>query len=67
MSSLLSRRKTALQTYDGHIGPNMTPDADVVMVILIFFMASASILGPTWLLLHQSSTKAIANGAAAER
>ncbi len=50
MSSLLSRRKTALQIYEGHIGPNMTPMVDVVMVILIFFMASASILGPTWLL-----------------
>lgn len=50
MSSLLSRRKTALQVYEGHIGPNMTPMVDVVMVILIFFMASASILGPTWLL-----------------
>ncbi len=48
--SSLTRRKTALQTYDGHIGPNMTPMVDVVMVILIFFMASASILGPTWLL-----------------
>ena len=50
MSSLLSGRKTALQVYEGHIGPNMTPMVDVVMVILIFFMASASILGPTWLL-----------------
>lgn len=48
--SSLSRRKTALQVYDSHIGPNMTPMVDVVMVILIFFMASASILGPTWLL-----------------
>jgi biopolymer transport protein ExbD len=50
MSAFLSRRKTALQSYDSHIGPNMTPMVDVVMVILIFFMASASILGPTWLL-----------------
>ena len=50
MSSSLSRRKSALQNYEAHIGPNMTPMVDVVMVILIFFMASASILGPTWLL-----------------
>jgi len=28
----------------------MTPMVDVVMVILIFFMASASVLGPEWFL-----------------
>ena len=28
----------------------MTPMVDVVMVILVFFMASASVLGPEWLL-----------------
>ena len=33
-----------------HHGPNMTPMVDVVMVILIFFMASASLLGPELLL-----------------
>lgn len=34
--------------YESHIGPNMTPMVDVVMVILIFFMASAVVLGPEW-------------------
>jgi biopolymer transport protein ExbD len=29
-------------------GPNMTPMVDVVMVILIFFLAGSSILGPEW-------------------
>jgi biopolymer transport protein ExbD len=33
-----------------HHGPNMTPMVDVVMVILIFFMATASVLGPDWFL-----------------
>jgi len=36
--------------YEQHQGPNMTPMVDVVMVILIFFMASASLLGPEVLL-----------------
>ena len=49
MSRALKRRHSALQAYDSHIGPNMTPMVDIVMVILIFFMASAAILGPTWL------------------
>ena len=39
--------------YDLHHGPNMTPMVDVVMVILIFFMASASLLGPEVLLRSQ--------------
>ena len=33
-----------------HFGPNMTPMVDVVMVILIFFMASAAFLGAEWFL-----------------
>jgi len=32
------------------LGPSMTPMVDVVLVILIFFMASAALLGPEWLL-----------------
>lgn len=31
-------------------GPNLTPMVDVVMVILIFFMAATSLLGPEWFL-----------------
>lgn len=44
------RRRNALATHELHYGPNMTPMVDVVMVILVFFMASASVLGPEWLL-----------------
>ncbi len=44
------RRRSALAMYEAHAGPNMTPMVDVVMVILIFFMASAAILGPEWFL-----------------
>jgi biopolymer transport protein ExbD len=33
-----------------HFGPNMTPMVDVVMVILVFFMASAAFLGNEWFL-----------------
>ncbi|MDX2116878.1 MAG: biopolymer transporter ExbD [Planctomycetota bacterium] len=44
------RRRSALALHELHHGPNMTPMVDVTMVILIFFMASASVLGPEWLL-----------------
>lgn len=44
------RRRDAQTAYDLHHGPNMTPMVDVVMVILIFFMASTVILGPEMLL-----------------
>lgn len=44
------RVRTAWNTYQLHHGPNMTPMVDVVMVILIFFMATASVLGPEWYL-----------------
>ncbi len=42
------RKRSALEVYQGHFGPNMTPMVDVVMVILVFFMASAAVLGPDW-------------------
>ena len=45
-----ARRRSALAVHDAAVGPNMTPMVDVVMVILIFFMASAAIVGPQWLL-----------------
>lgn len=35
---------------DTSLGPSMTPMVDVVLVILIFFMASTAFLGPEWLL-----------------
>ncbi len=44
------RSRSAIAIHDAHIGPNMTPMVDVVMVILIFFMASAALMGPEWLL-----------------
>ncbi|GJM18554.1 MAG: hypothetical protein DHS20C14_07670 [Phycisphaeraceae bacterium] len=42
------RDRTALAAHELHFGPNMTPMVDVVMVILIFFMASTALLGPEW-------------------
>lgn len=42
------RERNAVAT--AHVGPNMTPMVDVVMVILIFFMVSAALMGPEWLL-----------------
>ncbi len=44
------RPRSARAMYEAYHGPNMTPMVDVVMVILIFFMASATILGPEWFL-----------------
>jgi biopolymer transport protein ExbD len=44
------RRRNAQALYESHYGPNMTPMVDVVMVILIFFMASTAFLGPEWFL-----------------
>ncbi len=45
------RRRDARADYEEHhAGPNMTPMVDVVLVILIFFMASTVILGPELLL-----------------
>ena len=43
-------KRSALATWDLHYGPNMTPMVDVVMVILVFFMASTAVLGPEWFL-----------------
>lgn len=44
------RRRDALHNWSLHFGPNMTPMVDVVMVILVFFMASAAFMGPEWFL-----------------
>jgi biopolymer transport protein ExbD len=44
------RRRSALYTWELQFGPNMTPMVDVVMVILIFFMASATFAGAEWFL-----------------
>jgi biopolymer transport protein ExbD len=47
------RRRDALRQWELHFGPNTTPIADVTLVILVFFMASASVLGPEWFLRAQ--------------
>lgn len=44
------RLRTAASIASRDFGPNMTPMVDVVMVILIFFMAGSAILGPEWFL-----------------
>ncbi len=44
------RRRDALHNYTMHFGPNMTPMVDIVMVILIFFMATAAFMGSEWFL-----------------
>ena len=52
------QRRDARTNYEAHAGPNMTPMVDVVMVILIFFMASTVILGPEMLLAAGLENKA---------
>ena len=42
----VSQRGAALKHWDMHFGPNMTPMVDVVMVILIFFMAGTALIAP---------------------
>jgi biopolymer transport protein ExbD len=44
------RRRDALYARSLHFGPNMTPMVDVVMVILVFFMASSAFVAPEWFL-----------------
>lgn len=50
MSALPLRDRSARRLRDMHFGPSMTPMVDVVMVILIFFMASMSFIGTEWFL-----------------
>ena len=50
MSARAFRRRSALQHWDMHFGPSMTPMVDVVMVILIFFMTWMSFVGAEWFL-----------------
>jgi len=44
------RRRNIVDGSRGHFGPTMTPMVDVVLVILIFFMASTTIAGREWFL-----------------
>lgn len=50
MSTRAFQRRSILDRAPGAGGPNMTPMVDVTLVILIFFMASATIAGPEWFL-----------------
>lgn len=56
------RRRDARAIYEMHSGPNMTPMVDVVMVILIFFMASTVIMGPELLLRTSLDSTGAARG-----
>lgn len=60
------RRRNAQALYETHVGPNMTPMVDVVMVILIFFMASTAFLGPEWFLKSYLPTRTAAAATAAQ-
>jgi biopolymer transport protein ExbD len=42
------RGRSALSRWQERFGPNMTPMIDVVLVILIFFMAGSTFLGQEW-------------------
>ncbi len=44
------RKRNIMGASSGGFGPTMTPMVDVVLVILIFFMASTSIAGSEWFL-----------------
>lgn len=50
MSQRAFHRRSVLDRAPGMGVPNMTPMVDVTLVILIFFMASATITGPEWFL-----------------
>ncbi|CAN5730322.1 hypothetical protein BH11PLA1_BH11PLA1_05950 [soil metagenome] len=56
------RRRSPLGRASTHIGPNMTPMVDVVMVILVFFMVSAAFAGPEWFLSTLLPRPALAEG-----
>lgn len=59
-------RRNALAMHEMSYGPSMTPMVDVVMVILVFFMTSASVLGPEWLLRSLLPAPAASPAASAE-
>jgi len=48
------RRRNARQQYEERFGPNMTPMVDVVLVILIFFMAGTTFISREWFLRTES-------------
>ena len=64
--SALRRRLSLAQARDLHHAPNMTPMVDVVMVILVFFMASSAVLGPEWFIKSALPVRSTAAGAASD-
>jgi hypothetical protein len=64
--SALRRRLSLARARDLHHAPNMTPMVDVVMVILVFFMASSAVLGPEWFIKSALPLRSNADGSASE-
>lgn len=60
MSSAPGSKRNKLVPMAAHVGPNMTPMVDVVMVILIFFMLGSSFASRNWYLTN--NTPAIKGG-----
>ncbi|MFG0283155.1 MAG: ExbD/TolR family protein [Phycisphaerales bacterium JB039] len=58
------RKRDARSRAEAFAGPNMTPMVDVILVILIFFMATTVIVGEEWFLGAGVSLPAAAAGAA---
>ena len=56
------RRRSVLGDPTGRSGPMMTPMVDVVLVILIFFMASTTIAGYEWFLHAAVESEESTNG-----
>jgi biopolymer transport protein ExbD len=59
------RRRDARMRAEAIVGPNMTPMVDVILVILIFFMATTVIVGEEWFL-GAGLTRQAREGAAAQ-
>lgn len=58
------RRRGALSVWEMRFGPNMTPMVDVVMVLLVYFMASAALVGPEFFLRARVPAEGAGAGAA---
>ncbi|MCC6969590.1 MAG: biopolymer transporter ExbD [Phycisphaerales bacterium] len=64
--SALRRRLSLAQARGLHHAPNMTPMVDVVMVILVFFMASSAVLGPEWFIKSALPVRSASAGTATD-
>jgi biopolymer transport protein ExbD len=54
------RRRGALHVWEERFGPNMTPMVDIVLVILIFFMAGTTFIDREWFLRSEALAKGTA-------